>query len=825
MKQRSERSETLQSRRLKMIRTIAGATLAAPLLFGTMDAFAQIAAESSGDELEEIVVSGDRLDVMQTKPVDSVFGFGKTVLETPRSLTTISSDLLQKTIITGINDLVALSPGAFTQSFFGVAGSLDVRGSPGENYFRGMRRISNPGNYPTAIGASDSIDIVRGPASPIYGPSQIGGYLNFVPRSARKSDGSMLSDEIGKIEYTGGSWGKKVLSAEVGGPANLFGKDLGYYIYGQSEDSNSYYENTHTRQSILQTAFNMDFTPNFRTEFGGMYQHYKGNQVAGWNRVTQALIDNGTYITGSPTNLDTNGDGLLSQSEAHAGGLDAAPFHFPGETAGLLASLLAANPNLGLVNPGTTHINGNQVLVSPLDELSDDVITLYFDLYADLAGGFKLQNKSFYEYLKNNNLNAYGFSQYADTYAIEDQFIVSNKWSFGDYFDAAFQVSPSIRYSGFEHGDDFSDEYFDRRDITGPSTPVDHRTLSVLGQDLFSDHTRGKYTDYGFAVLSDMTVVKKLDALVGVRYDYITMASRQLPDVIGVDVTGVNGTVPIDTTWRHSGFSYSASLSYELPFGMHPYATYAKQSTLILGQGGQIDPANVQGHQAVGDSSLKEVGIKATELDGHLYLAVDYFNQRRIDFSAQDTVTNKATKATGIEFETRWVVNPELTITGAYTNMKIVNLSPTDGGSQFSFMGGQELINMGINPALAYGTSVLEVIPYTGNEPRKAGIPQQVYGLNFLGSADPWVAGLSGTVALQHVSSVPSGFSGAVTLPKYTLVNLGMRYERGKWAMNLACKNATDQRYFRSNFPDLFGTSVVLPELPRNYSATLQYKF
>jgi iron complex outermembrane receptor protein len=43
--------------------------------------------------------------------------------------------------------------------------------------------------------------------------------------------------------------------------------------------------------------------------------------------------------------------------------------------------------------------------------------------------------------------------------------------------------------------------------------------------------------------------------------------------------------------------------------------------------------------------------------------------------------------------------------------------------------------------------------------------------------------------------------------------------------MNLACKNATDERYFRSNFPDLFGTSVVLPELPRNYSATLQYKF
>ena len=32
---------------------------------------------------------------------------------------------------------------------------------------------------------------------------------------------------------------------------------------------------------------------------------------------------------------------------------------------------------------------------------------------------------------------------------------------------SALQVSPSVRYSGFEHGDDFSNEFFDRRDLTG----------------------------------------------------------------------------------------------------------------------------------------------------------------------------------------------------------------------------------------------------------------------------------------------------------------------------------------------------------------------
>jgi hypothetical protein len=34
-------------------------------------------------------------------------------------------------------------------------------------------------------------------------------------------------------------------------------------------------------------------------QFGGMYHDYKGNQIAGWNRLTQELIDNGTYVTGT----------------------------------------------------------------------------------------------------------------------------------------------------------------------------------------------------------------------------------------------------------------------------------------------------------------------------------------------------------------------------------------------------------------------------------------------------------------------------------------------------------------------------------------------
>ena len=179
--------------------------------------------------IEEQIVVGD-LNSLPGENIDSVFGFGKSILETPRSVSTISEEMMDRFNMQDIDELIAVSPGSFTQSFFGVAGGLDVRGTPGETYFRGVRRLDNPGNYPTPIGASDRVDIVRGPASPIYGPAKIGGYLNFNPKSARiEETGAYIAENMGALSYTTGSWDKSTLTAEIGGPAEIGGKSMGFY--------------------------------------------------------------------------------------------------------------------------------------------------------------------------------------------------------------------------------------------------------------------------------------------------------------------------------------------------------------------------------------------------------------------------------------------------------------------------------------------------------------------------------------------------------------------------------------------------------------------
>lgn len=189
-------------------------------------ALAQEETEVKEKDVEKIQVTGS-LGSLPGQDVESVFGFGKSILETPRSASTISQEQMERFNVSDIDELVAFAPGTFTQSFFGVAGSLDVRGTPGETYFRGVKRLDNPGNYPTPIGASSRIDIVRGPASPIYGPSKIGGYLNFNPKSARASGGQYLDAPTGALSYTTGSWDKSILTAEVGGPTSLAGKENG----------------------------------------------------------------------------------------------------------------------------------------------------------------------------------------------------------------------------------------------------------------------------------------------------------------------------------------------------------------------------------------------------------------------------------------------------------------------------------------------------------------------------------------------------------------------------------------------------------------------
>jgi len=105
----------------------------------------------------EVNAKVDALEVIPDTPTKSVFGMDLPIEQTPRSISVVSAETVQRYNIQTVNDLALVSSGTFTGSYFGIPGTLFVRGDESDNYFRGFRRAENEGSYSTPLGAAETI--------------------------------------------------------------------------------------------------------------------------------------------------------------------------------------------------------------------------------------------------------------------------------------------------------------------------------------------------------------------------------------------------------------------------------------------------------------------------------------------------------------------------------------------------------------------------------------------------------------------------------------------------------------------------------------------
>src|SRR5882724_8006299 len=252
----------------------------------------------------EKFVAGDKafdaIGLMPNKPSGLAFGFDKALIDTPRAITVISSQQIESLGIHNTEDLVKAAPSTYTAFRFGLQGNLSIRNQTSDFYFRGMRRIDPQGNFSTRWGANDSLEIVRGPASPIFGLGRIGGYVNFNPKTARAESGKYLDDAVGSLKVTYGSYDKKVASVEMSGPLKFFGKDAGYSVYGYFESGGSYRVNNRiNQQQLVQATYSVNLAKSLRMEMGTVLQSSYGGLDGGDNRTTPDTIPLQTYWSGT----------------------------------------------------------------------------------------------------------------------------------------------------------------------------------------------------------------------------------------------------------------------------------------------------------------------------------------------------------------------------------------------------------------------------------------------------------------------------------------------------------------------------------------------
>jgi iron complex outermembrane receptor protein len=757
---------------------------------------------SSVDVSERI----DPFEVVPAAPTNSVFGIDAPLSEIPRSISVVPSEMMTRYDIRTVNDLVTASPGSFTGSYFGVPGALFIRGEAGDNFYHGFRRVENRGNYKTPVDDAEELEIVKGPPSPVYGGGKVGGYLNYTPKSARSTTAKWLEHPTGRISLTYGSYDQKLGSVEFGSPFKLGQYRGGFYTFFSAQDSKSFYKGISTRDKLGQIAFDMELPSKWRMEFG--MQGFAGSlpQNIGWNRVTQQLIDSGTYLAGTAkVNLAGN---TYSLNPANFSAGELLNFAYLAN----YASTFLATPQAALfaLDPATihtVHLNNDQIFIDSPDFADALTYTGYFDLIRDIRPGFTFKNQTFYDDLNHQKFSTYGFAADYKPAVIENKTSLDYTFKAGKWLKAETTGGFSYRYSHVSAGEERTlFQVIDRRDLSLGAQPNDRfaSEFSTNGVWGFNYYQTGNFGDDGVFGLGRFTLFDKLTILQGIRYDHYN------PNFLGQD----NGEGLTRAKDSGGATTYNTSVSYRLPFHITPYFTAATSRFLDLGQGGELDYSEIQTHTWIQPSSLYEGGAKVSAFENKLFGSLSYFQQKHSSFNSQSGAIDYF-RTKGVESELRAAITKKFSVTGAFTwqNPEQLNIP---------FLLGIPPQVLGLTPQQAYGGRFIGDAGIFGiKAPVKvAGQPPVV--ISVFGTYTP-MRDFGFTVGTTWVDKVQAGYVTPVMLPSYAVWRGSVFYSHKNYSVTLATNNLTNSQYFTSQY--LFWDVFVKPSEMRTLSLTVAYKF
>src|SRR6202011_3286020 len=142
---------------------------------------------------------------------------------------------------------------------------------------------------PISFNSVDSIDIVKGPASVQGGPGAVvGGSIDIATKMPN------FNKFAGEFNLEFDTQQKRRASFDVGGPLT---SNMAARVSFASDDSGSYYYDMYFHQQSLFASVITNVTDKYSVLVTGAFEDTRYRENDGVNRVNQALIDNGTYLT------------------------------------------------------------------------------------------------------------------------------------------------------------------------------------------------------------------------------------------------------------------------------------------------------------------------------------------------------------------------------------------------------------------------------------------------------------------------------------------------------------------------------------------------
>lgn len=382
----------------------------------------------------------------------NAIGDGADFLNTPRSVSSIDAAQFNITSITEIPNYISDA-----QSFgsYGQSSNINIRGDMSEQYVNNQRRTANSFGFNQSFNAIESVDVIHGAPSVVFGPGfYSGGYTDFQTKQASFANFTHLQFTLGTWEPAGNSFLDSTFTFDQNVQIN--GSTAIRFSYEAQKDQTFYYRNGGRDDAqdfyiTLKKLINSNVILDINAEFSWQ----AAPELIGINRVTQNLIWHDQYLTGIGN-----------------------PYNFAAIPSGPIVTL----------NPVDT-------LLSKGDYSNADVIFLQSILSDKINPILTLKNYTMLELIDRRRFNQYEYAEYANEATFDNR----TEWHFDLPKELYTIFGLEERYAANKTESDYNNTFFNAFDIsnnTVSSALLDfpsYYSQGIIGEGghNFFDITRG----------------------------------------------------------------------------------------------------------------------------------------------------------------------------------------------------------------------------------------------------------------------------------------------------------------------------------------------
>ena len=763
--------------------------------------------------MDKTVIEGIPLEetvVPTARPFNSVYGTDRSIIDTPRSVTIISREQMDAISIHDVREFSKLTSSSYTRSNFGAPTTPDIRTQYADTFVNGSRvgMSSNGNGLPVNFNSVESVNIVKGPAGVVYGPSQyVGGYVDFI--SKRPFFDGFHGEVTGEVGmYDQYRWG-----LDFGGPIS---KTLAYRVSYSGEESGSYYLDGFKHTQAVYAALTWQPNDKYDLFVDGEFFRADYTENFGINRPTQALIDHGLYQTGVNNNpapdyvkypfgyVDASGKPIDFGNINVVSGPPAPPSDpqnskwvvsgYPAVNSIALGPVVNINRRLRLPTAGSDGLSVNLQAIQTL-RLSDDT---------------QIVNTTFGRYVRRDTLSPYYYSE-----------IIDPSWSLENRTELrlnrdnhTINTGLDLRYQDVRAFNDFFSEPANVWDLTKDRSFINIKNAAFFPNPFTSvpvpgwpgryytpdngDSGESHTVDAALFYQHDWKFTDKFSALFGGRADMLSIdyhdPAKFLPgDSVTVVLPNVN-----------------SSLIYKWQPDLSSYFTYnwSENPVGAVGNGGGYTTTgapNFSNRNLRNEATLYEVGSKWSLLGNRLFLNAALFQQTRDDLQQNRKVVSYDTR--GIEFEVNYQPNRNFYATLGYSYTDATVKNP---GDQF---------DVGNTSLTSPADRFFSLGGYSSF--RRQGVPTHL--LNTLISYK-FDNGFGASANLVFTSEINNNLEGTLVIPAQYTLDLSVFYIHKRFEARLSALNVTDEKNWSA--PNgVYGNESIIADLPFRLEGRVTLKF